>query len=229
MRRLRRRWTRWPEVARSAADLTPGQALIWRVVHRDNLPWILDHGVHCANGGVTDPNYVQIGKPDLIRERNHRMVPVAPGGTLADYVSFYFTPFSPMTLNIVTGRGVTQRDRAELCLLVTSLHRVAAERLSFVFSDRHASLSKARFSSDLADLTWIDWPRLQSRDFQRDPDDPERFERYEAEALVHAHLPLSALQGVVCYDSVVRDSIADQIHRRSLSVKAVLRPEWYFP
>ena len=27
-------------------SLNPEKALIWRIVHRDNLPWILDKGVH---------------------------------------------------------------------------------------------------------------------------------------------------------------------------------------
>jgi hypothetical protein len=31
-------------------SLNPAKALIWRIVHRDNLPWILDHGLHCWNG-----------------------------------------------------------------------------------------------------------------------------------------------------------------------------------
>ena len=27
-------------------NLNPEKALIWRIVHRDNLPWILDKSVH---------------------------------------------------------------------------------------------------------------------------------------------------------------------------------------
>ena len=86
-------------------DLNPQKALIFRIVHRDNVPWILDHGLHCRNSGSADPNYVEIGNPDLISKRNHHSVPKPPGGTLSDYVPFYFTPFSPMLLNITTGWG----------------------------------------------------------------------------------------------------------------------------
>ncbi len=28
--------------------LNPQKALIWRIVHRDNIPWILDNGLHCG-------------------------------------------------------------------------------------------------------------------------------------------------------------------------------------
>lgn len=28
--------------------LNPQKALIWRIVHRDNIPWVLDNGLHCG-------------------------------------------------------------------------------------------------------------------------------------------------------------------------------------
>ena len=87
-------------------NLNPEKALIWRIIHRDNLPWILDNGLACANAEMLAPNYVNIGNVDLIDKRRHRMVPIAPGGTLADYVPFYFTPFSVMMKNIHSGMGV---------------------------------------------------------------------------------------------------------------------------
>lgn len=59
--------------------------------------------MHAARGQVTDPNFVTIGNPDLIDKRARRAVPLPPGGTLSDYVPFYFTPKSPMLLNIKTG------------------------------------------------------------------------------------------------------------------------------
>ncbi|MFZ1180387.1 MAG: DarT ssDNA thymidine ADP-ribosyltransferase family protein [Herbaspirillum sp.] len=49
-----------------AAKLNPGKALIWRIVHRDNLPWILDNGLHCGNSSLQAPGWVSIGNPELI-------------------------------------------------------------------------------------------------------------------------------------------------------------------
>jgi ssDNA thymidine ADP-ribosyltransferase, DarT len=86
-------------------DLNPKKALIFRIVHRDNVPWILDHGLHCRNSATFDADYVEIGNSDLIAKRNRHPVPCAPGGRLRDYVPFYFTPFSPMLYNIKTGWG----------------------------------------------------------------------------------------------------------------------------
>src|SRR5690606_15125929 len=106
-------------------NINPEKALIWRIVHRDNLPWILDNGLHSANTKVQSPSYVNIGNADLIDKRRHRKVPIAPGGTLADYVPFYFTPFSVMMKNIHSGWGcVKQWPNEEIVILVSSLHRV---------------------------------------------------------------------------------------------------------
>jgi hypothetical protein len=33
--------------------LTPEKALIFRIVHRDNLPWILGDGLHCQSSGTS--------------------------------------------------------------------------------------------------------------------------------------------------------------------------------
>ena len=47
-------------------NLNPVKALIWRIVHRDNLPWLMDNGVHCRNSENQDPNFVNIGNEELL-------------------------------------------------------------------------------------------------------------------------------------------------------------------
>lgn len=209
--------------------LNPERALIWRIVHRDNLPWILDNGLHCANSPTQAPNYVAIGNADLIDRRKHREVPIAPGGTLADYVPFYFTPFSPMMYNIYTGRGeVAKRSNEEICILVSSLPLLKTKGIRFVFTDRHAYPRLARYFNKIEHLSEIDWPLLQARNFQRNPDDPEQIERYQAEALVYGHLPVEALVGVVCYTSGVKAKLVKQVQSRDLELDVKTIPSWYF-
>ena len=119
-------------------NLNPEKALIWRIIHRDNLPWILDNGLHCASSEVQAAQYVNIGNVDLIDKRRTRCVPIAPAGFLSDYVPFYFTPFSVMMKNIHSGWSVQQRNNDEIVILVSSLHRVAELDLPFVFTNAHA-------------------------------------------------------------------------------------------
>lgn len=216
-------------MANSYPKLNPVNAFIWRIVHRDNLPWLLANGIHARSSLAHDPNYVNIGNRELILRRTTRVIPIPPSGTLNDYVPFYFTPFSPMMYNIHTGRGeVTRRSNDEICILVSSLHRVARIEIPFVFSDRHAYTAMAKFSSSIGDLGVIDWPLLQARNFARSSDDPEQIERYQAEALVYKHLPIEGLIGVVCYTEQVKLSIESQCVSLGLSLDVHVLPRWYF-
>ena len=119
------------------SSLNPDKALIFRIMHVANLPWILDHGLHCRNA--------------------------------------------------------------------------------------------AAFSNSLTDLpSLIDWPLIRSRDFRRDPENPERFERYQAEALVHRHLPVTGLLGLACQNPAVGGRIQAELDSRGIQLKIAIKPDWYF-
>ena len=86
----------------------------------------------------------------------------------------------------------------------------------------------ADFYSELADLDKIDWNILQRRDFKRDPDDPRKMERYQAEALIYQHLPVNGLLGVVCYTEQLKLNIEREIAARQLDLPVYARSGWYF-
>ena len=210
-------------------ELTAEKARIFRITHIDNLGWILANGLHCSSFHIQDPNFIQIGNPDLISKRAGKVVPVPPGGTLDDYIPLYFTPFSPMLYNIRTGwGGIHQRPMREIVILVSSLHELIRHGVPFLITDRHAYLATAQFSSDLADLSRLDWKILQARDFERDPRDLGKFERYQAEALVHRHLPVAALTGIVCHAPAEEERIREMMHNVAVDCPLAARPSWFF-
>lgn len=212
-----------------APFITPERALIFRITHVDNIPWLLGNGVQCRSSPKVDPKYVNIGNPELIEKRRTRVVPIPPAGTLSDYVPFYFTPFSPMLYNIKTGySGIPRRPMNDIAILVTSLHTLTERGISYVFTDRHAYLTMAHFSSSLDDLPRIDWPILQRRDFARDPEDPAKMERYQAEALVHRQLPCDALQGIICASEARKEQVAAQVATAGHSIQVLARPNMFF-
>jgi len=171
-------------------------------------------------------NYVQIGNEELIEKRVTRAVPCGPKGVLSDYVPFYFTPYSPMLYNIKTGfNGVQQRPMRDIAILVSSLRHLQKLKVPFVFTDRHAYLRTAQFSTDLEDLNWIIWPTLQARDFRKD--DADKFEKYQAEALVYRHVPLKALLGIVCYDDEAKDEVEAEASKHGAKVEVVSQHRWF--
>lgn len=209
--------------------LTPKKAFIFRITHRDNLPWIVANGLHCASSEHRDPKFVSIGNAELIGKRSTRAVPIPPGGTLSDYVPFYFTPRSPMLLNIKTGyNGIRQRRNEEIVILATSLPHLQENKKPFLFSDRHAYLAAARFTSDLDKLNAIDWIILQASDFKRDNDDLGKMERYQAEALVYRHVPFESILAVACFNDAAKDAVTEILDGSPLADKALKKPSWYF-
>jgi hypothetical protein len=210
-------------------SLNPGKGLIFRITHRDNLPWLLENGIFCRSATEQEPGFITIGKQELIEKRAKRAVPVPPGGVLSDYIPFYFTPASMMLYNIVTGHGVTQQRREDIVVLVSSLPHLQQLGLTFLFTDRHAYLANAEFSDRLEDLVnFIPWALLQAMDFKRDLENPEKTDRYQAEALVLHHLPTSALIGIGTYTDEVRAAVEAQVAAHNLPLKVVTRPNWFF-
>jgi hypothetical protein len=84
------------------------------------------------------------------------------------------------------------------------------------------------FYEDLSDLDKIDWEIIQKRDFKRDADDPAKFERYQAEALIHKHVPVEALVGMACFSDDVKQYLEQLIQKSGHSLQVVTRPGWYF-
>ncbi|GAB2197872.1 DUF4433 domain-containing protein [Sessilibacter sp. MAH4] len=100
--------------------------------------------------------------------------------------------------------------------------------LPFVFSDGHAYYAWSNYYTDLADLEKIDWPILQARYFRRDPNDLAKFERYQAEALIHKHCPVEALDGMVCYTEKTKNILDNWLAERGLNLPVYARTGWYF-
>jgi ssDNA thymidine ADP-ribosyltransferase, DarT len=208
--------------------LNSERARIFRITHRDNVPWILDHGLHASTGRVLDPNFKNIGNLELIDKRSRRKVDVGKCGTLSDYVPFYFTPFSIMMYNIHTGYNVRRIPNEEIVIIVSSLHRLVELKIPFVFTDQHAYPQMARYFTKIGDLDQVDWDLLNRKDFRHDPDDPGKKERYQAEALVWKNVPVEALLGICGCTRGVDEWLKQELTNRGLELKTIVQRGWYF-
>ena len=59
-------------------------------------------------------------------------------------------------------------------------------------------------------------------------DDPAKFERYQAEALVHQHCPIDALLGIICYSDKIKASIENTLSNKGINLDVYVRTGWYF-
>lgn len=133
-----------------------------------------------------------------------------------------------MMYNIHTGYNVRQLANEDILIIISSLVRIAELRIPFVFTDQHAYPAMANYFTDLADLNQIDWALLNRRDFQHDPDDPGKKERYQAEALIWKHVPLEALLGICSCSEAVAGLVKAELTKRNLDVQSTVQRNWYF-
>ena len=202
---------------------------IFRITHVNNLPFILQNGVHCPNAAVQDPNFTPIGFPTLIDYRKNRLVPKPPGGTLADYVPFYFWYRSPMLYVINQGNDpeVIRTPQAEIIYLVSSFEALAISNSSFVFTDRHAKLEYANFYESPQEVSALSWKIIKSDQWGRQYG-AERKEVKQAECLVHQHVPLSAIIGIAVHNSEIQQLVNQQLLAANVQIPVKIKPEFYF-
>jgi hypothetical protein len=97
-----------------------------------------------------------------------------------------------------------------------------------VFTDQHAYPAMANYYTELGDLGEIDWNLLNRRDFQHDPDDPGKKERYQAEALIWKHVPLEAMIGICSSSATIDAYVKGELAKRTLDLKSSVQRNWYF-
>lgn len=178
------------------------QRHLFRMLHIDNLESCLKNGLFAPNAKF-DENYVNIGDSVLIAQRGEFSVPIEPGGTLSDYVPFYFGGHSPMLLNIKTGfRGITKRPQSEIIFLCTHIKDIVDKGLKFCFTDGHAKDKLTSYFNQVSDLNQIDW-KLAGDSYWADTEDyPDRMRRKQAEFLVKDNVPVSCISGIIVHDEV---------------------------
>jgi len=204
---------------------------IYHITHFRNLASIIAEGGLCCDNERQSRALEPIGiAHQHIKERRaRRTVPVDPGGTLADYVPFYFAPRSPMLFAIHKGQVVGyQGGQGEVVHLCTTAEDVAAADLSFVFSEGHAEMAISDFLNDLNDLDRVDWKIMKATYWNDTPADGDRKRRRQAEFLVHEFLPWARIAAI----GVMNQTTADLTHRalRGAAHKpeVLLRPGWYY-
>jgi len=201
------------------------------MTHLRNLESILQSGgLYCENEKVRrQVGAVSIAHMHIKERRGRRAVPVAEGGTLNDYVPFYFAPRSPMLYAIYKGNVEGYMDGQEPILhLTSSVHAVEQARLPFAFTDGHAEMAISGFFAETERLDKVDWEIMKAKYWADTVDDNDRCRRRLAEFLVHQFFPweLVSTIGVMSNRIVeqVREAIAPLAHKPEVKIQG----NWYY-
>ncbi|MBI5244019.1 MAG: DUF4433 domain-containing protein [Elusimicrobia bacterium] len=206
--------------------------LIYHITHISNLPGILKaDGLWCDNSRREQGfPIVGIAHQNIKDRRAKRVVPLAAGGTLADYAPFYFAPRSPMLYAIHTGavEGY-QGGQAAVLHLVSTTEAASSTDRPWCFTDGHAEMGMTEFSDDLSRLgELVNFEIMQSQYWADTPDQPDRKRRRQAEFLVHECFPWKFIHEIGVHDPETAAKVAKILSAEKHKPRITGHPEWYY-
>ncbi len=203
---------------------------IFHITHVDNLAAIVAEGGLRCDREAADRGLAKVGiAHQHIKERRaKRRVPIGPGGTLHDYVPFYFAPRSPMLYTIDGGHvaGYSEGQRS-IVHLVCSAEAVSDADAPFVFTDGDADMDLSDFFDDLGNLNKIDWKIMQAEYWADTDDDGDRKRRRQAEFLVHRFAPWSLVVKIGVLDAGMAKRMTEVLGGAETPLVSVERG-WYY-
>ncbi|WP_164126415.1 type II toxin-antitoxin system toxin DNA ADP-ribosyl transferase DarT [Sphingobacterium luzhongxinii] len=205
---------------------TPDPVYIFRMVHWQNIEYILTHGLCCKNHQLTDPNYINIGDRTLIAAREDSIVPIPGYGTLGDYIPFYFWGHSPMLYIIMKGyQGVTKYPQKDIVFIVVNSADIIAQGADYVFTDRHAKSTLAQFSTNPDDLHLLKWDVIRSKDWKNTENDFQRMDFKQAEFLVKDHIPVNFINRIFVKTEAKKVEIEIIVRNLGLDIPVIVARE----
>lgn len=208
----------------------PQPLWIFRIVHINNVEYILEHGMFTKNHLQADLNYIDIGDSNLTSQRNNHPVSIdPPNGTLGEYVPFYFGPLSPMLMNIWTGfRGITKRPQSDIIYICCKVDDIVTSNLTFCFTDGHAKNHLTTFYNNLNQLNEVSWNIVGERYWRNDDNDYDRMRKKQAEFLVKEMVPVMCIKCIVVFNEEKRILVDGIIQRFGLKINVIIKNDFYY-
>jgi hypothetical protein len=205
--------------------------LIYHITHGRNLATIIDSGGLWCDAQIGAHGIVPLGiaHQHIKERRKERQVPCAAGGTLADYVPFYFAPRSPMLYAIHSGHieGYSG-GQAGVLHLVAEAETIISSNYMWAFTEGHAEIAWTAFFTDLGFLSAVDWGIMKEMYWHDTDEDGDRKRRRQAEFLVHQFCAWELIIeiGVISRQAAerVRALLEPAAHKPAVTV----RRDWYY-
>jgi hypothetical protein len=207
-----------------------GQTAAYHITHVENLASIVECGHIDCDSGCTSAARSPIGiaHSNLKEKRARRTVQVAAGGTLADYVPFYFAPRSPMLCAIWYGNVPeyvgSQEDIVHLVCSIQELARPGR----FVITSGHPIMAVAEQYDDLDALDEVDWSVMGLKVWKDTDEDGSRKFRRQAEFLVHRRVPVEAIRLVGAMSAETAERATASLAAMRDPPPVTVRKGWYY-
>lgn len=207
----------------------PERIMLYRITHYHNLEFIFKNGLYSPNSHIQDPNYVNIGKKDIIGKRSAKPVRLDPSpGMIHEYVPFYFCPRSPMLGSIKVGNSDFDGHQSEIIYLVTDFDHITNNNCEFVFTDGQALIAFSKFFDDRSDFEKLDWGAIRSTQWGRNQIDNDKMRRKMAEFLVKDYVPVEAIIGIGVMNQHMEQTVTQIVTQAGANIPVKTITNWYF-
>jgi hypothetical protein len=199
---------------------------LYRMTHIENIPHILKCGITHSTSPNANRSFVPIGDGSLIARRSAFLLDC--GRRLGDYIPFYFGVRMPMLYVIQKGYNLVAPTAAiDIIYCVTSVKKIIAQNLDFVFTDGHAvdSFTSQYNISNIENIeNLLDRKAIKAK-YWKDENDLDLKRRKEAEFLVMGDVESVSILGYIVYSQEAKDRL---ITFGVNSGKIYVKPEYYF-
>ncbi len=202
---------------------------LYRIVHQDNMNFILQNGMFCVEHEHFDPNNRFIGDSILTNQRHAFKIPLKDYGHLGEYIPFYFGYRSPMLYNIKTGyRNIPKYPQSEIIYIVCKMQAFLTDAFTVIFTDGHAKSHFTRYFNRKEDLEKLDWGSIKALQWQNTLLDNDKMRKKQAECLIKAHIPPEYIVALVVYDAATQARMKDLIQQTNLPIPVHINPNGFF-
>lgn len=206
---------------------------IYHITHIKNLPQIIHSGGMWASSklGEQKISAQEIAYSTLKQRRAGKQVPLAAGGTLADYVPFYFANRSPMLYAIHKNQVPDYTDgQGKILYLVSSVGAVIGSSCQWCFTDGHAVEAWSQFFCTQEDLsTCVNWKVIASWSWRNTVMEPDRKREKQAEFLVHQFFPWGLVEAIGVQNRQMKQNVIDVLATQASPCPQVsVEPKWYY-
>lgn len=196
------------------------------MMHIDNVPHVLQHGIAHASSPNANTSYVPIGDSSLISSRSQFKMP--NGKTLGLYIPFYFGARMPMLYVIQKGfNTVPSVPPEKIVYCVSTVQKMIDHDLPFVFTNGHAVDGFTEFfdKKDVQNIdSLIDKPAIGAKYWKQDNDNDLK-RRKEAEFLVESDIPPEAIVFWIVYNEAAKNEL---INKGVPANQIYVKPDYYF-
>lgn len=221
----------------------PKPVRLFHITAIDNLAAIFQQGalVSKTRGEALQIGYHNIAHAGAQGTRASRAVVDPPGGSIHDYVPFYFAPRSPMLSAIDHGQVAgCHYGQADIVHFELHVRRVVDEGAEFVFYDRNATKAYSLAYTDPYQLKdAIAWDLLTEEPtldgfckYFHDRHEPAKYmgrcEKRQAEFLVKNAVPIDWFTRIGVINDQAAQRVRDLADAAGVKVSVKTMPEWYF-